>query len=193
MSGADTATPGLEGNPYYTGEIFSDTHPYIVNTPNHVPPLGPLHLPDKQAFIPQRTKSGTAFTAHYNALSEHEYAGNAAMVDALAEAGYKDIRLLPRIDAKETALRTRYYGKGFHSSKCPDAMADGKSVEFKVAGLRNKSRRINEASDKSEVVVLDLIGDISDKAITLFGERTMKLQNTIKQLIIHHESKLFVF
>lgn len=186
-------SPGLEGNPYVTGEIFTDKHPYFRNAPKHVPSLGPLHNADNVAYIPQQTPAGTAFKAHYNAMFEKEYKGNVGMVDALAKAGYKNIKLLPRIDASEIELRKRYYGEGFHKTKCPDAQADGKMIEFKSVSDRNMAAAVKDASVKSDVAYIHCIEPITEDRALRFSAQMLRQYPKLTKLIITSANNIWVF
>lgn len=161
-------SPGLEGNPYVTGEVFTDKHPYYADAPKHVPSLGPLHNDDKIAYIPKETAGGKQYLVHYNTIGTDEYVGNISIANALAENGFKNIRLLPQINAKEKALRERYFGKEYNQMyplSNPDAIIDTDIVEFKTSSRGNFMLRAREAAQKSNIAIISLRETITDSYI----------------------------
>ncbi|MGL5912536.1 MAG: hypothetical protein ACRCZB_00100 [Bacteroidales bacterium] len=66
---------------------------------------------------------------------------------------------MPRINAKEKALREKHYGKGYakkHAGSYPDAIANGTAVEFKSAKIHNASLRILEGARKSDICSIQI-------------------------------------
>jgi len=191
--------PGLEGNPYYTNEIFSNKHPYFSRVNKHIPDVGVLYNPDDVVYIKKTTKSGIEYKVHYNCLNEKELAINEKAIKNITEAGYgKDIKLLPRIYSKEIELRERYYGKAFQSiqkNDCPDAIIDGKLVEFKSSSNKMASKRILQAAQKSEVAYLELTDGMPEHSVESFIKRQWG-RTDIKRLetiIINNNGKTSIF
>lgn len=192
-------SPGLEGNPYVTEKIFTDKHPYFSRVNKHIPDVGVLYNSDDVVYIKKTTKTGIGYKVHYNCLNEKELAINEKAINNITGAGYgKDIKLLPRIYSKEINLRERYYGKDFQNiqkNDCPDAIIDGKLVEFKSASNKMASKRILQAAKKSEVAYLELTEGMSEQSVESFvkrqwGRPDVKRLNTI---IITNKGKTTIF
>lgn len=148
-----SASPGLEGNSYFTDEIFGDKHPYFSNVKKHIPSLGVLHNADDIAYL-NRADGEIKYQVHYNAQKEFEEV-NKPFLPAIRAAGYKDIRFLPTIERHETELRKRYFGKYADSKKCADVSADGLWIELK---------NVKNSGPKTRRNIIDVIGDVAKKA-----------------------------
>ncbi len=165
------ASAGLEGNPYYTNEIFTSKHPYFSRVEKHVPNLGPLHNDDEVAFISKKTTQGNKYLEHFNCKDEDEISKNRLAVEELLWMGYKDIKLLPQIHKSEIALRERYYGKEFQKiqkTACPDSMIDGELVEFKSSNKKHISKHILAAAGKSSIAYVELTETLSSGYLDSF-------------------------
>jgi len=161
-------SPGLEGNPYVTGEIFTDKHPYFRDAPKHIPSLGPLHNADNVAYIPQVTASGKQYLVHYNTIGTDEYIGNTNIAEILVNNGFNNIKLLPQIHSSEIALRERYFGKEYnkrHPASNPDAIVDNDIVEFKISSRNNFMLRVREAAYKSNIAIIHVRETLTDNYI----------------------------
>lgn len=176
-----TVTPahGLEGNPFYTQTLITDQHPYFDSLPKHIPDIGVLRLTDDIAYMMRTTADGIGYMEHYLVGREPEARENRSIAELLLSNGYNDIRLLPRIHARETALRERYYGKGFHPTKCPDARIGNVLVEFKEANERNIGHAIADAAKKSSIAVLKLSEPVAEWRIKGMLNRHDGLQQII--------------
>lgn len=189
-----TPAPGLEGNPYYTHTLITDQHPYFDGLPKHIPDVGVLRLPDDMAFIKRNTADGFEYLEHYLVGREQEAGDNRSIAELLLSNGYNDIRLLPRIHAREKALRERYYGVGFHPTKCPDARIGNVLVEFKEVSARNIGHAISDAAQKSSVAVLKVNQFLTDKAIKTIAEGRLKQHSGLQQIvIINSDNQLHVY
>lgn len=168
-------SPGLEGNPYYTGEIFSNKHPYFSRVDKHIPELGVLHNPDEIVYLKSTDENGKIFLEHYNCRYDEEHTVNLKAIQILNKINFaKEIKLLPRIHASQVELRERYYGKAFQKLQpkdCPDAVADGKLIEFKSGTKKTASKRILQAAQKAEIVYLELTEKFSDGYLNEFINR----------------------
>lgn len=188
-------SPGLEGNPAFTNELVTDKHPYFKRVEKHIPELGVLNNPDELVYLKKTDANGKAFLMHYNNRNEQELANNVKAISVLNEIGFgKEIKLLPRIYKKHEVLRQRYYGKAFqelHKFDCPDAMIDGRLVEFKSSNRRNASKRILQASKKADIVYLEMNADVSDDFITKFVEEQWESSDRLNlhTIIIRYNGK----
>lgn len=168
-------SPGLEGNPYYTNEIFSKEHQYYkqVEKQPHIAKLGSLWLPDEFAYVEYMTDKGDRFKIHHLAIDEYKEA-NKPFVQHVIDSGYKDVQLLPEIKAVEKDLRQRYYEKFAPGGLCPDAVCNGTYIEFKEVVKTGKKMRRN---------IVNHIGDAAKKADVVFIKLPKKMnENELKEL-----------
>lgn len=187
------ASSGLEGNPYYTNEIFTDKHPYFSRVAKHVPSLGPLHNPDDIAYL-NKVENGIKCQVHFNAQKEFE-AVNKQFLPLLQKAGYKNIQFLPIVESHEFELRKRYFGKYWESKKCADVHADGLFVELKEVKAGRKTRRniisqIGDAASKADEVIL-----ISGKKydFKMIANTEFKKYSTLKRITFFFGNEMFKF
>jgi len=181
-------SPGLEGNPAKTNEIFTAKHPYFSRVDNHIPELGVLHNPDDIAYLNQ-VAAGKTYKVHFNAEKAAETAENKETVRLLLQNGFDDIALLPTIHKSETALRSRYFGAAFNSrfpAANPDAVVDGVITEFKQSKKRNLAHRITQAAAKSEMAIIRLTEDVDSKEIAGIVKRawTKESNENLKTIVI---------
>ena len=119
---------------------------------------------------------------------------NRAIAASLKKGGYKDVKLLPQINAKDKGARLAHYGDYAKTelTKCPDAMINGEIAEFKTASSRYMSKRVQEAAKKSTVCVLEPVGNFSDAQIDRFvkGQFNMKGRKNLEELIIVRDDKV---
>lgn len=178
---------GLEGNPAVTGEIFTERHSYydaIQEKWGHIPKLGVLLQPDKLVYINRPMPDGGAIKVHYNALDEYDDA-NRNIAETLYNNGYKNIRMLPEVYAKEYELRRRYYGERWAKiTGCPDALIDGEIVEFKLSSKRGLSKRVRDAAAKSDIVIIMTREVIGKDYIMRFLHGRMKEHKHLKEIIV---------
>lgn len=183
------ASPGLEGNPYYTNEIVTAKHPYFKGVEKHIKDLGVLHNTDDIAYLTRQDEKGRGYQEHYLCQFEKEIKQNREYVAIMYNSGLKNIKMLPRINAKEVELRKRYYGEAFNKiqpKKCPDASADNQMIEFKEASDRNKYSAIKDAASKSNIAMIKLKDNYSDSQINMFGHRCITDYKLEKLIVINH-------
>lgn len=149
---------GLEGNPFETGEMITQKHPYFKNAPERIAKNALLQLPDNLAYLEVETDGGSYFE-HLLVEQEQEYDINTRIAEALVQNGTKGFSLLPKIHENEAGLRIRYYGSKYHEknkTKCPDAKLKDQLLEFKKSGgkIRSIKLRLDEAAIKSETVII---------------------------------------
>jgi len=152
------AAAGLEGNPYYTNEIFSSKHPYFSRVNKHIPDVGVLYNSDDIAYL-NKEENGVKFKLHYNAQKEFNDV-NKPYLPLIKKAGFNDIKFLPTVERHEKELRKRYFGKYWETNKCAD-MTDGQLfIELKTVGnsgrktRRNIITEIGDAAKKADIVIL---------------------------------------
>ena len=190
------ASAGLEGNPYYTHEIFTNKHPYFSRVNKHVPALGPLHNPDDIAYIQKTTPQGHKYKVHFNCLEEGETKENSKIVEDLLNGGFKEIKLMPIIHKSETGLRERYFGKNYnkiHKSSNPDAIIDGNIVEFKLSNYSNAVKRINLSAKKSNIAVIKATEIITEHGIKRILNSAWILSPNLQKIVIINDGKTFIF
>ncbi len=184
-------SPGLEGNPYYTNEIFTSKHPYhkeFADKP-HFANLGSLYLPDEFAYVNYKTSKGDVFKVHHLAINEYDKV-NKPFVQYAINEGYSDLKLLPQVAPVEKLLRKRYFDKYWDSDKCADAVNNDIFIEFKELKKIGKKVRRN---------IIDHIGDAAKKADVVFVKLPKKM-NAIefkdisdKMFITHKNLKKIIF
>jgi hypothetical protein len=190
---------GLDGNPAQTGELITEQHPYFernADAPKWVDKTALLQLPDEVAFVDKTAKNGKKYLEHRLVDREHEAKDNRLMSETLLNNGYTDIKLLPQISAVDRELRERYYGKNFMShSKCPDASVNGTAIEFKSSTLRNMSKHILDAAQKSHIAFLRVKESMPENNILRFinGQWNMKDRENLREIILHVNGELRIF
>lgn len=186
-------SPGLDGNPYFTKEIISKSHPYYRGVEKHIPKLGVLHNPDDVVFINYDLGNGKKVEVHYLVLQEDEFSDNIKIAEALLQHGYNSVRLLPKIHKNEVDLRIRYYGKDYASKYLTtnaDAIVDDKVIEFKTANINTFVKRLNHAAKQSNIAVVRMKDKVSKDSL----ERKIKGNKlNLKIIIVLLEDELIIF
>lgn len=187
---------GLEGNPFYTNEIFTNKHPYFSRVANHIPDVGILNNSDDVSYLNRNTKKGKSYMVHYLVKDAAETTQNEKIAQALADDGFKDVRLLPTINAKEPLIRKRYYGADYtNKTKCPDCSANGEMIEFKNTTFKNLSKNILEASKKTNTAVIKLSGNTDEAWLKRFCAKQFTLtdRQNLEKIIIVIADNVFIF
>ncbi|MDD2965440.1 MAG: hypothetical protein PHU33_15965 [Bacteroidales bacterium] len=186
-------SPGLEGNPAITGELITDKHPYFKG-PAWVGRNALLMLPEELAYKATEVEN---VLLHLAAEKEPETAVNKLVSNILIKENlFKEIKLMPRIYKDETNLRKRVYGDAYavkHSTKCPDAWADGELIEFKKTSLRNMANAVTDAVIQSDIVVLHVKEEINEKYLNRFAAGRLKNTPSLKKLIIINKQRAYSF
>lgn len=175
------------------GLLFPKNHPYYDGVPKDVIRRSMQYLPKDYAF---RTMDG--FDEHAMLQHEAEAGENRTIARILAGSGEKDIKLMPRLHEKDKKTRTKIYGKEYcdaHPTKCPDGWMNGEAVEFKEVTKRNLSRRIHEASEQADVVVIKTKEILTEGYIEMFtkGQWTLDDRLNVKRIIIINNNKVHKF
>ena len=192
-------SPGLEGNPYYTDQIFTDKHPYFSRVDKHIPDVGVLYNPDDVAYMNKVTASGVKYKEHFLCLKEPETVENAKIIEALVKNKVvKEATLLPRIHQSEVELRTRYYGKAYqamHKTKCPDCLGDGIPLEFKLTNAEHLSKNILKASKQADIAVIKCTDVISKSYLERFAKWQFSLndRSNLEKIIVMTGEDVHVF
>lgn len=193
------AAAGLEGNPYYTNEIFSSKHPYFSRVNKHIPDVGVLYNSDDVVYLNKVTASGVKYKEHFLCLKEPETVENAKIVEALIENKVvKEATLLPRIHTSEVSLRERYYGKAYHKkykTKCPDCIADGMTIEFKSTNVANLSKNVLKASKQADIAVIKCTDVVSKSYLERFAKWQFSLddRSNLEKIIVMIGQDVHVF
>ena len=193
------ASPGLEGNPAKTNEIFTGKHPYFKRADSHTPELGVLHNSDEIVYLNKADKAGNKFVEHFNCQFENEYANSLRAVEAINSTSFNGTAiLLPRIHKSEIALRERYYGKAFQKANklaCPDAMIGSEIVEFKSGNRNTASKRILQGARKANIVYLEFTEEVTPGYLKNFAKRQWAApdRNNLTTLIISNAGETKVF
>ena len=189
-------SPGLEGNPYHTNEVFTDKHPYFSRVEKHIPDVGVLYNPDDVVYLNKTTDKGINYQIHYLARNAAETKQNEVIACALANDGFKEVKLLPVINAKEPLLRQRYYGIGYNNkTKCPDCSADGEMLEFKNTTFKNLSRNICEAAKKANTAVIKLEGKADEAWLEHLCRKqfTLSDRENLEKIIIVDSNNVYIY
>ena len=177
------------------GLMFPKNHPYYTDVPREVLRRAMAYLPPSSSYRTIKV-NGAVIEEHALLQSEREDIRdkNRAIAASLKKGGYKDVKLLPQINAKDKGARLAHYGDYAKTelTKCPDAMINGEIAEFKTASSRYMSKRVQEAAKKSTVCVLEPVGNFSDAQIDRFvkGQFNMKGRENLEELIIVRDDKV---
>jgi hypothetical protein len=157
-----------------------------------------LQLPDEVAFVKKTTPEGWEYWEHRLVDKLAEAEGSRLFAALLAKNGYKDIRLLPQIDAKEQVLRKRYYGENYASyAKRPDASINGIVVEFKSSNSDNISSNIGVAAKQANIAIIsirpgNIVSEIHIKDVAS-RQWAMDSRKNLREVIIIHNGKVYSF
>jgi hypothetical protein len=179
---------GLEGNPFETGELITQKHPYFRNVPERIANNALLQLPDNLAYLEVETEGGSYFE-HILIEQEQEYAINTRIAEVLVNNGMRNLSLLPKIHESEVSLRLRYYGSKYcekNKTKCPDAKSGTSLLEFKQSNGKRRSitDRISEAARKSDIVILLLGNPVDQKILRDIAIGRKQVYKNLSQIII---------
>ncbi len=175
------------------GLLFPKNHPYYDGVPKDVLRRSMQYIPEDYAY---RSRKG--YEEHAMVQHEPEADENRGIAKMLSDAGMKDIKLMPRLHEKEAELREKLYGKEYcdnHPNKCPDSFINGDAVEFKEVARKNMSKRILEASEQADIVVVKAKEPLTDEYIERFinGQWKHEDRNNIKQIVIINDGKVREF
>ena len=188
-------SPGLEGNPYYTNEIFTDKHPYFSRVNKHIPDVGVLYNSDDVVYL-NRVEKGIKYQLHYNAQSEFD-TENKPYLPYIKKAGYDNVKFLPTINSEdEVELRKRYFGKYWKGRKSPDCNSNGIFIELKYAENKGRKTRrniidhIGDAAKKADVVILR-----SEKKydFSIIANSEFAKYSNLQQLIFFFNEEMFKY
>jgi hypothetical protein len=196
----ETPYKGLTGNPYDTGEIVTDGHPYfngLRETNTHIQNLGCLMLPDSVGFIRMETHEGS-YLEHALVRREPGIERNREVAAKLVEAGYEDISLLPQIHRSQTALRERYYGKPYselHPAKCPDVKIGRDVAEIKNTNRHNMADSVRKAARQADIVVINVDEALTAEYMERFVRGRFDLPELyrLKRIIIIEAGRIHAF
>jgi SPP1 gp7 family putative phage head morphogenesis protein len=193
---------GLDGNPAETGELVTGRHPYFernTHAPSWVGDKALLQLPNDVAYVERTTGTGKTYREHRTVDGVSGAVANREIASLLLDNGRENVRLLPKIHAKETILRERYFGKQYaklYPATNPDAFVDGSLVEFKTSNIKQITHNIGKAAKQSDGTVLIRITEpvqehyLNDK---IAKQWTMPDRNNIHEIIVIANGEVQVF
>ena len=177
------------------GLMFPKNHPYYNDVPKEVLRKSMAYLPPANTYRTIRV-DGALIEEHAMVQSENKDSRdkNRAIAAALKKGGYKDVKLLPQINAKDKTARLAHYGNyaETETTKCPDAIINGKIVEFKTATKRNMAKRVAEAAGKADVCVLRPSFNATNEYIERFSKGQFKTNKNLQELIIVRDKSIKV-
>jgi hypothetical protein len=190
-------SPGLEGNPATTGEIFTEKHPYIAKGKKEIVNRGILEMPIEQTYYKVPTKNGELFVnvLHandnrdgYNKLLKHIDLSN-----DLLNNGYKKILLLPEINVADIDLKPKFYSKHLQP---PNPLKNAEAIIFDKSGKellsefkvitgtgRNLSRYFDDASEQAQYIFIKFKGNLKKGKMITKAFNTINKHKSIKQII----------
>jgi SPP1 gp7 family putative phage head morphogenesis protein len=177
------------------GLMFPKNHPYYNDVPKEVLKKSMVYLPPANTY---RTIKVNGATIEEHALVQGESADvrdkNRAMAAALKNGGYKQVKLLPKINENDKAARLAHYGNWAESeaSKCPTAMLNGKIAEFKSASQRNIAKKVAEASKKASICVIKPSFNATDAYIERFAKGQFNANKNLEELVIVRKNDIKV-
>lgn len=159
---AQEITPIFETNLAKQGLIFPKGHPYFDGVPKAELQKAMAYLPPANSY--RSFKVTKNITADVHILhNDSEVLQNLRVAEDLVKLGYDEIKLLPDLHEKESALKPRFYPEGYTPrdiKKNPDAWIKSKQGEdmvcdFKVlTSERSFAHRIVEASEQADYAVV---------------------------------------
>lgn len=196
-------SPLFETNLAKQGLIFPKGHPYFEGIPKAELRRAMAYLPPQNSYYAVRGVKGEVIEVHL-LHEEREVVRDLALSENLQRLGYKEIKILPALHEREVALKARFLPKDYkpiNPKKNPDAWIKTKEgrnlvADYKImTGERNFARRLSEAAEQAEFVVVQL--DFTPKKL---GKESMKrtiadkiaLHKNLKGvLILDQEGKLY--
>ena len=194
-----SVNPMFKTNLAKQGLVFPKNHPYYDGAPNGILRESLSYIPPENMY---RTIKVDGEKIEEHAMVQHEdklaINKNRTIASVLKKEGYKDVKLLPQIHYSDKDGRVAYYGKNYAAkepNKCPDALVNGEIVEFKTASARNMSRRVFEASKKSNVCVLLPTVELTDKQVERFikGQFNLDDRKNLAKIIIVRDGKAVTY
>lgn len=155
-------TPMFETNLAKQGLIFPKGHPYFDGIPKPELRRAMAYLPPDNSYTTVKIKGSRTAEVHL-LHNDSEVKQNLRVADELMTLGYKNIKLLPDLHEKESALKPQFYPKGYKPQdirKNPDAWITSKAgkdmvCDFKVlTSERSFAHRIVEASRQADYAVV---------------------------------------
>ncbi|MDR2358236.1 MAG: hypothetical protein LBD87_00350 [Prevotellaceae bacterium] len=144
------------------------------------------------------TQSGKTYREHLLVDKAAEAAGNREIAALLLDNRQEGVKLLPKIHAKETTLRERYFSKEYvklHPTSNPDAVIDGTIIEFKKTNKNKFISQVGIAAKQSDVIFVSTTEILTDIDIK---EKITKIWNmndrkNIKKIIVHNAGAIQTF
>lgn len=201
--------PMFRTNLAATGLVYPAGHPYYEGVPQGELRKALAYLPVDATYKRFKVGNGVADVnlLHYdNSPESIEHLRKHADVCAnLIDLGFKNIKLLPSIHEKDTAVKERFYPKGYtmvNSKKNPDAWiqtAQGKNVicDFKImeGSGRNLSKHLEKAASQANYAIVKLSENHSLTTARVQGTigKAFNAYDSFKGVVvITHNGELFI-
>lgn len=179
-------TPMFEANLAKQGLIFPKGHPYFDGIPKPELRRAMAYLPPDNSYTTVKIKGRRTAEVHL-LHNDSEVKQNLRVADDLMALGYKNIKLLPDLHEKESALKPQFYPKGYKPRdirKNPDAWIKSKTgknmvCDFKtLTSERSFSERITQAAKQAEYAILKLDFEPKKLGISSIERRVDHQMNT---------------
>ncbi len=191
-------SPGLEGNPAKSGEIFTDKHPYMqkVKNPEAVEKYVEKYV--LQNFSIEKTfeNGGVHYIHPLVEKTASDFKDVSKIVSLFAEAGEKAYHL-PIVHYKNQLYK--YIFEGAHNRKCPDIRVGNKFYEYesfeKPFRKNSLKHMISNGFKQSERVIID----INETPLTtrdilsrLNGYMNQESSKTVEELWVKTENHIYM-
>jgi SPP1 gp7 family putative phage head morphogenesis protein len=175
------------------GLIFPKNHPYYTGVPKDVLRRSMQYIPPEYAF-----RNMGVYEEHAMLQYEPEAPENREIATMLYESGERNIRLMPRLQEHEIEFREKIYGKEYndtHPRKCPDSFIDSEAAEFKRCKNSQRKKRLQQAAEQADNVVLEITDSLSKENIDNFVKHKWNSDKcaNLKRIIIINNGVIYKY
>ena len=188
-----TPSKGLEGNPYFTREIFSEEHPYFKGGKD----------PETEAFITEqifkqfnemKTAGGSYFIHPLQDVNASDLKDLELIAKAFVEKEKIDVYVMPKMTASKGDLYNYLFkNRGAFENKCPDLLIGDFFYEYessKIWGEHVLRNMISNGAKQADRIIIDVRK--SDDALWYIKKRIInRVENTgLKEVWMFTETGL---
>ncbi len=186
-------SPGLEGNPAKTGEIFTDTHSYYGKAKNVdiVESFVEKFVFDSFSIVKEYENGGVHYVHPLVNKNASDYNDVSKIVSLFSQTGEKAYHL-PKVHYKNQLYS--YIFKGAYDMKCPDIMVGNKFYEYesyKKPFHKNKiSNMVKRAIDQSDKFIIDNSNGATDSFILKIIHNRVRNGQIINEVWLFEDGSL---